>query len=161
MSQDTIHLLRLDEAAAIAKLSEKTLRRGMADPQNPLRVHRFGRAIRIDRADLDAWLRAHAVVPEAVPDPVLKAISPAARRLVESLLAPTAASREGRAPKPSRKVRELSARKSQRNQVLDCAGEQSVHVREPREGPMDKKTNSARPNRPTTMDAEVDWWASR
>ena len=69
MSQDTIHLLRLDEAAAIAKLSEKTLRRGMADPQNPLRVHRFGRIIRIDRADLDAWLRAHAAVPEAVAGP--------------------------------------------------------------------------------------------
>ena len=67
----TIQLLRLDEAAAIAKLSEKTLRRGMADPQSPLRVYRFGRVIRIDRADLDAWLRAHAAVPEAVPDAVL------------------------------------------------------------------------------------------
>ena len=143
-----IRLLRLDEAAAVAKLSEKTLRRGMVDPQNPLRVFKFGRIIRIDRADLEAWLRAHAAVPEPVADPVLRAISPAARRLVESLLAPDATSQAGRAQKPSRKVRELSARKSGRNQVLDCAGEQSVHA-----DTMDENLQAQRPTRPQASGA--------
>ena len=144
----TIQLLRLDEAAAIAKLSEKTLRRGMEDPQNRLRVHRFGRAIRIDRADLDAWLRAHAAVPEPVSDPVLAAISPEARRLVESLLSPQPVAKPGRVPKPSRKVRGMSARKTRRNQVLDCARGSSVHA-----DTMDENAEAPSPTRATAVGA--------
>jgi Helix-turn-helix domain len=79
------HLLRLSDAAHVAHLSERTLRRALHDSQHPLRAHRFGRALRIAPADLVAWIRAHAALP-TLPEPVLGQFSPTAQELLQDLL---------------------------------------------------------------------------
>jgi excisionase family DNA binding protein len=80
----TAQFLTLAEAAAVVRLSPRTLRRGMHDSRRPLRVARVGRRVIVERADLLAWLRAHVEVP-AVSAPVLGRVSPAARELLEGL----------------------------------------------------------------------------
>src|SRR5262245_42102408 len=87
----SVELLKLPEAATIANLSTRTLRRAIHASERPLRHHRFGRAVRIERNDLDAWLRRHAAVPE-VKSELLGRISSVARELVESFVAPPNAS---------------------------------------------------------------------
>ena len=62
-----VQLLRLPEAAAIARLSERTLRRALQARHHRLRCYRFGRAVRIAPDDLAAWMRAHAALPVMSP----------------------------------------------------------------------------------------------
>jgi hypothetical protein len=115
--------------AAIARLSERTLRRALRAPQHPLRHHRFGRAVRIAPDDLAAWLRAHAALP-VVSTAVLDMVSPMAHELIQRLdqsPARSAARRGDRTAKahPTTPANNLRPQPPTR---LDCAAESSVHV---------------------------------
>ena len=53
---DNDRYLRLAELAQYSSLSERTLRRALADPVHPLPAHRLGRVVLVRRRDFDAWL---------------------------------------------------------------------------------------------------------
>jgi hypothetical protein len=119
-----LQLLRLPEAAAIARLSERTLRRALCAPQRPLRYHRFGRSVRIAPDDLAVWLRAHAAVPAVAPA-VLDTLSPAAREVLDTLGATTTDT----ARSPQRTAMERrTAPGSESLTGLDSSPQSSVHV---------------------------------
>ena len=60
--------LRIGEAADVARLSTRTIRRAMAAATHPLRHYRVGRRVVIARSDLVSWLEMHRVAPEiAIP----------------------------------------------------------------------------------------------
>ena len=80
-----LQLLRLPEAARLAQLSERTLRRAMHAPQNRLRRYKIGRSVRIARDDLTAWIRAQTAVP-TVSDTIVGQLSPVARDLIQGLV---------------------------------------------------------------------------
>jgi excisionase family DNA binding protein len=61
MTSDT--LLTADEAAEYLRLSRKQLQQWRYFGRGPTYV-KVGRGVRYRRSDLDAWLDAHAVVPE-------------------------------------------------------------------------------------------------
>ena len=79
-----VQLLRLPDAAAIAQLSVRTMRRALRASTNRLRCYRFGRAVRIAPDDLAEWLRAHAALP-VVSTSVMETLSAEAKELIQSL----------------------------------------------------------------------------
>jgi hypothetical protein len=124
-----LQLLRLSDAAAIARLSERTLRRALHARRNRLRCYRFGHAVRIAPDDLAAWLRAHAALP-VVSTAVLDTLSPTAQELIQHLNQSPARSagrggdRTAKAP-PTAPTNNLRPEAPTR---LDCGAESSVHV---------------------------------
>lgn len=123
-----LQLLRLSDAAAIARLSERTLRRALHAPQNRLQCYRFGRAVRIAPDDLTEWLRTHVARP-VVSTTVLDSVSADAKALIQSLDRPT-----NRGAGPGDRTAKVSP-KAPANILapepptrLDCGAESSVHV---------------------------------
>jgi excisionase family DNA binding protein len=123
-----LQLLRLSDAAAVARLSERTLRRALRARQHPLRHHRFGRAVRIAPDDLAAWLRAHAALP-VVSTTVLDTLSADAKALIQSLDRPTgSAVQRGDGTAKARHTAPTNNLRPQPPTRLDCGAESSVHV---------------------------------
>jgi len=122
-----LQLLRLSEAATLARLSERTLRRAIHAPHNPLRCYRFGRAVRIAPDDLQAWLRAHVALP-VVSTAVLETLSADAKALIQGLNRPTdrGAGPGDRAAKVSPKT-PANILAPEPPTRLDCGAESSVH----------------------------------
>lgn len=58
-----LRYLSLTQAARVANLSTRTLRRAIADRR--LRAHRLGRLIRIDLAEVRRWIEADGAVVSA------------------------------------------------------------------------------------------------
>ena len=56
-------ILRLDEVAEELKVSVSTIRRMIANMDNPLKCTRVGNQKRVRRVDLDEYLRRNEVVP--------------------------------------------------------------------------------------------------
>jgi len=76
--------LRLEEAAALAKLSTRTLRRALAVSTRPLRHYRIGRRVVIARRDLTAWIESHRAAPIVSPAAVAAA-GPGVREILARL----------------------------------------------------------------------------
>ncbi len=123
-----VSLLRLPEAAAIARLSERTLRRALHASTNRLRCYRFGRAVRIAPDDLTEWLRAHAELP-VVSTTVMDTVSADAKALIQRLHRSKdrrATSRDRTAnTDPGAPANNLA---QEPPTALDCGAESSVHV---------------------------------
>ncbi len=123
-----VQLLRLPEAAAIARLSERTLRRALRASTNRLRCFRFGRSVRISPDDLTEWLRAHADLP-VVSSTIMDTVSAEAKELIQSLNRPP----ERRA-KSGDRTANIDPGAPGNNFApeaptpLDCGAESSVHV---------------------------------
>jgi excisionase family DNA binding protein len=49
--------LRLAEIARLMSLSERMIHRFVADPDHPLPIHRFGRAVLVRQSEFEQWLR--------------------------------------------------------------------------------------------------------
>lgn len=78
--------LTIAEAAEIARLSSRSIRRGLRDSKCLLRHYRVGRRVIIDRDDLERWIHSHAVV-SAVAPAIVDRVSPSARGLLDGLVA--------------------------------------------------------------------------
>jgi len=59
--------LTLAEAAKLSAVSERTLRRALREPTNPLRHARIGKCVVIAPADLEHWLERHVAPPPPPP----------------------------------------------------------------------------------------------
>lgn len=81
--------LRIGEAADVARLSTRTIRRAMASATHPLRHYRVGRRIVIARLDLVSWLEMHRAVP-VIAVPANGAVADILNRLNRTPAAPAA-----------------------------------------------------------------------
>ena len=82
--------LTIDEAAAVCRLSARTVRRGLKSSVRPLRHYRVGRRVVIARSDLASWLEMHRAVPE-VGVPATGAVAEILNRLNRTPGAPAEA----------------------------------------------------------------------
>jgi len=123
-----VQLLRLADAAAIAGLSVRTIRRALRASTNRLRCYRFGRAVRIAPDDLTEWLHAHVALP-VVSSRVTATVSAEAKELIKGLN--QSANRGGSSGDRTAKVRSLVPDNNLAPKTrarLDCEAESSVHV---------------------------------
>jgi hypothetical protein len=74
-----------------ARVSQRTIRRGLRDHVRPLGHYKIGRRVVIPARDLMSWLESHRA-PVTIPAPaILAKVSPPARELLDGLLGTPAA----------------------------------------------------------------------